>query len=552
MTKKRFAFYGRVSTEDAQDPTTSRAWQLDRARPLIELADGELLAEFFDVGQSRSLPWKRRPEATALLEEVSRRKRSFDAVVIGEPHRAFSGSQFADTFPLLSHYGVELWVPEIGGRVDPDSEAHDLVMNLFGGMSKGERQRMRTRVRSGMRAQAQAGTRAWLGGRPPFGYRLADAGPHPVAAKASLGQRLHCLEPHPDWAPVVKRIYQDFLSGIGYARIAAKLTEESVPCPSAADIERNPHRAGLAWSKSAVRAILTNPNYTGHLVWNRTAGQEVLIDPEDVQLGTKTQMSATSPEEWLWSPEPQHTALIPRADWEKAQDVLATRKRSSPRRRRAKDPSVVYQLSGLINCDVCRRRMQGQQSHGRTYYRCRHDSDYAPSPRHPRNVYVREDVLVPELDRWLAQLFDPNNLTQTQAALRTAAELEGQTSALDEQVAAALEGIEDELEKYRQLLRLGTDLETVSGWIKDATARRRRLLDSNRPPGPPPDSRLERVMRAIDRAHGITNALQLVDPTRKAQLYEELRLHLTFDPITQRVTSTVDLGRGVSRVGGGT
>ncbi len=59
-------------------------------------------------------------------------------------------------------------------------------------------------------------------------------------------------------------------------------------------------------------------------------------------------------------------------------------------------------------------------------------------------------------------------------------------------------------------------------------------------------------MRAIDRAHGITSALQLVDPTRKAQLYEELGLHLTFDPVTQRVNSTVDLRRGVSRVGGGT
>jgi site-specific DNA recombinase len=30
-----------------------------------------------------------------------------------------------------------------------------------------------------------------------------------------------------------------------------------------------PHRAGLAWSKGAVRVILTNPRYTGRQVWNR-------------------------------------------------------------------------------------------------------------------------------------------------------------------------------------------------------------------------------------------------------------------------------------------
>jgi hypothetical protein len=36
-------------------------------------------------------------------------------VVIGEPQRAFYGNQFGLTFPLFVHYGVQLWVPEVGG-----------------------------------------------------------------------------------------------------------------------------------------------------------------------------------------------------------------------------------------------------------------------------------------------------------------------------------------------------------------------------------------------------------------------------------------------------
>jgi site-specific DNA recombinase len=99
-------------------------------------------------------------------------------VVIGEPQRAFYGNQFSLTFPVFTHYGVELWVPEVGGRIDPGSDAHDLVMTLFGGMSKGERTRIKTRVRSAMGAQTATQGR-FLGGRPPFGYRLVDAGPHP-------------------------------------------------------------------------------------------------------------------------------------------------------------------------------------------------------------------------------------------------------------------------------------------------------------------------------------------------------------------------------------
>ena len=58
---RRFAFNGRVSTEDNQDPEASRNWQLSRSRALIEPAGGIIVAEYFDIGQSRSLPWPRRP-----------------------------------------------------------------------------------------------------------------------------------------------------------------------------------------------------------------------------------------------------------------------------------------------------------------------------------------------------------------------------------------------------------------------------------------------------------------------------------------------------------
>ncbi len=52
----RFAFYGRVSTEDQQDPASSKQWQLHRSKQLIEPAGGVVVTEFFDIGQSRSLP----------------------------------------------------------------------------------------------------------------------------------------------------------------------------------------------------------------------------------------------------------------------------------------------------------------------------------------------------------------------------------------------------------------------------------------------------------------------------------------------------------------
>jgi hypothetical protein len=53
----RLAFYGRCSTEDNQDPRTSHAWQLGEAARFVEPMGGEIVAEYFDIGESRSLPW---------------------------------------------------------------------------------------------------------------------------------------------------------------------------------------------------------------------------------------------------------------------------------------------------------------------------------------------------------------------------------------------------------------------------------------------------------------------------------------------------------------
>jgi hypothetical protein len=66
----RFAFYGRVSTEDWQDPVTSRARQLQQAVMLVA-GRGVIVAEFFDSGQTRVLPWARRPQAAALVAQLA-------------------------------------------------------------------------------------------------------------------------------------------------------------------------------------------------------------------------------------------------------------------------------------------------------------------------------------------------------------------------------------------------------------------------------------------------------------------------------------------------
>jgi site-specific DNA recombinase len=70
------------------------------------------------------------------------------------------------------------------------------------------------------------------------------------------------------------------------ARIARALNEAGVPCPSAADPHRNPHRPGSGWTPGTVTTILQNPRYTGLQVWNRRTDRD-LADRADVSLGQK-------------------------------------------------------------------------------------------------------------------------------------------------------------------------------------------------------------------------------------------------------------------------
>ena len=268
-----------------------------------------------------------------------------------------------------------------------------------------------------MSAQAQLQGR-YLGGRPPYGYQLADAGPHPNPGKAAVGQRLHRLEPDPVAAPVVERIFAEYLGGRGLFAIAEGLTYDRIPSPSAHDPARNRHRDGRAWAKSAVKAILQNPRYTGRQVWNRQRRDEVLIDVEDVAEGHQTKMRWNDPSAWVWSSDVTHEPLVTAEEFAAVQEQMAA-SAHRPTARKVRASRRPFVLSGLVYCDFCGRRMQGNASHEILRYRCPYPSQYALANKveHPRTVYVKEDAIVPHIDAWIATLFDEANLDATCEAL---------------------------------------------------------------------------------------------------------------------------------------
>ncbi|HEU5024098.1 MAG TPA: recombinase family protein [Spirillospora sp.] len=375
----RFAFYGRTSTERFQDRSTSRGWQREVAEDLVR-GHGTIVREFFDVGVSRRVPWPERPKAAELLAAISAPQCPFDAIVVGEYERAFQADQLDELLPWLRRHGVRVWLPEAAGPIEAGNPMHRALMTVLGAQSKREVVRARHRVLAAMRVQAARQGR-YMGGRPPYGYRLVDAGPHPNQAHARWGRRLHRLAPDPVTAPVVRSIFAARRAGKSFAVIARGLNEKGVPCPSRTDRERNRHRSAEGWTVRTIASILENPRYTGRQVWNR---QRTDHDPASPSSRAWNDSSA-----WIISDSPVHAPLVSEADFMAVQSIRAKRATADGGCRR-------YRLSGLVVCGLCGRRMDSHWVNQRPGYRCRHGRTSAnpPTPDQPKTLYVREDRLL--------------------------------------------------------------------------------------------------------------------------------------------------------------
>ena len=530
----RFALSARTSTDDLQDPADSLRWQTDTARRLIA-PHGEIVTTYHDVDKSRSLPWERRPEASRILRDLRNPHRGWDALVIAEPQRAFSGTQFEGILLQFAHYGVGLWVPELGGPVDIDNDGHYMALSNYGTMSRAERNRTRLRVANAMRAHAQAGR--WLGGRPPYGYLIVDAGPHPNPSKAASGARLHQLAPDPETAPVVRRIFDMYLAGAGYKQIAAVLTNEGIPSPSAHDPKRNSHRPGHSWAMSAVRAILGNPRYLGYQVSGRTKKKDVLLDPDVPALGHVTRQQWQQRDEWVTSTVQAYDAIVEEQNWHRVQALVASNTRTkalTPSRRthagvRRSDPSR-YPLAGLVVCDACGKKLQGNTVRGYSLYRCYVSTDYAsPFKDHPPSLSVREDRLLVHIDQWLSKLFTPENIDATAAAIVTA-DSDGRCE--DPEVARArimLVESERKLAKHLDGLEAGIAAEVIAPRI--AAAQREKAAAeavlASAPPTPQPLT-LDEVIETLSALRDLPELLGAIEQADRAALYQALGLRITY------------------------
>lgn len=159
----------------------------------------------------------------------------------------------------------------------------------------------------------------------------------------------------------------------------------------------------VGWTLGTVRAILANPRYTGRQVWNRQPASHELVDPANTGLGHRQVQRWALPQGWVISTRPSHPALVSEEDFIAVQGIRADRDTRAASGRR-------YLLAGLLRRGICGRRLESCWANNRPAYRCRHgySSATTPDPARPKNLYVREDHILPHLPPVYALLASDN------------------------------------------------------------------------------------------------------------------------------------------------
>ena len=217
LIHRRFAWYGRLSTKDKQDPTLAFPSQLKKCDEKVGELGGSIVCQFTDQERGR------RDDRVGWSELLSEAKqpdiRRFDAVIIYATSRLSR-----DLFHALSYEremkraGVEVFYALTAG--DQTSPEGRLIRHMFQALDQFEVEKLGREVRRGQTENTRQGFRN--GGRAPYGYRLKRE-PHPDPARAKAGDRKSRLVPHAEQAPVIAEIFTRFISGSGYKEIANHL-----------------------------------------------------------------------------------------------------------------------------------------------------------------------------------------------------------------------------------------------------------------------------------------------------------------------------------------
>lgn len=302
---KTAAAYIRVSTDDQTEYSPDS--QLKLLREFAKKNDYILPDEYIfqDDGISGRQA-KNRPEFMRMIATAKIKPKLFDVILVWKFSRFARSREDSIVFKSMLRKQCGIDVVSISEPIGEDKTSI-LMEAIFEAMDEYYSLNLSEEVRRGMLEKVSRGE---VVTPPSFGYYVEN----------------NVYIPHPEEAPIIPRIFNSYLAGIGTRKIALNLGAEGIRT-----------KRGNLPDNRFVEYILRNPVYIGKIRWSKEGRAASRRDYANENIVIE---------------DGKHQPLVDIDTWNAVQEKLDAQKKAYGKHQR-KEQTVDFMLKGLVRCSSC-------------------------------------------------------------------------------------------------------------------------------------------------------------------------------------------------------
>ncbi len=304
MPIKTAAAYIRVSTDDQLEYSPDS--QIKKIKEYAKHNDIHISDEFIFLDEGISgRKAEKRPAFMKMIALAKTKPKPFDMILVWKFSRFARNREDSIVYKSMLRKQCGIDVVSISEQIGEDKTSI-LIEALLEAMDEYYSINLAEEVKRGMNEKF---SRGGVVSQPPFGYKMGD----------------DVFVPNEETAPIVKMIFEDYISGMGVRKIAMKLNDMGIRSTK-----------GNPFENRTVEYILTNPTYLGKLRRNPNGRDSTdrFHQSEDIVVV-----------------DGQHQPIISEELFKKANDRLKEQKKKYVRH--AQQKQADFMLRGLCRCSEC-------------------------------------------------------------------------------------------------------------------------------------------------------------------------------------------------------
>ena len=330
-----------------------------------------------------------RPEFERLIRDCENRK--LDIVLCKSQSRFSRDMEIVEKYINNKFREWDIRFIGLSDNTDTDILENKKTRQINGLINEWYLEDVSNNIRSAFCAKMKQGE--YISPFAPFGYEIDPSDNNKLIIDSVASE-------------IVKNIFNLYLTGLGFTGIAKYLNSKEISCPSLykyqkgikLNVNSNRHREEIKWTTNAIKTILTNEVYLGHLI----QGKRTTISYKNHKIRNKDKS------EWV-KIKNTHKAIIDEETFSKVQ--MAMKERTKP----MKTTGLVHIFSGKVFCLECDHYMRKKNSSKHEYLVCSNNRDGYDNCINKSSIRydTLEGIILNEINKIIKKYYD-NKILQSE------------------------------------------------------------------------------------------------------------------------------------------